>query len=393
MSRREITLTLNGRSISANSEPRTHLADLLREDLLLTGTHLGCEQGVCGACTLFVDGKPIRSCITLATACEAADIRTIEGFEDDPLMERLRDAFKRHHGLQCGFCTPGMLATAYDIVRRLPNADEKRIRRELSGNLCRCTGYQGIVAAISDVLANDPPAAKIWPQTRNRPSQTASAATPRQRVEPPASAQMPEIALPIPEPEDLAGGVTLSREVIIPAPVAEVWPLLRHVPSVAACIPGASVDEPIVGDIATGRVVVSMGPIRAKFAGSARTRFEDTTHTGQVIGSGRDGLSRSVLQGAMDFSLNERDEATSCLKVSLVYRLKGPLAQLGRPALVKEIADRLLKDTAGAIAAKAHGIDAPSGNGKSLNGFVLMISVLKGMFLRLLGIGRNGTAG
>jgi len=135
MTTTHISLTVNGRPVSAAAEPRRHLADFLREDLLLTGTHIGCEQGVCGACTLFVDGRPIRSCITPAVACQDAEVRTVEGFDDDALMQRLRAAFTRHHGLQCGFCTPGMLATAYDIVRRLPDADAARIRRELSGKL------------------------------------------------------------------------------------------------------------------------------------------------------------------------------------------------------------------------------------------------------------------
>ncbi|MFY0612931.1 MAG: 2Fe-2S iron-sulfur cluster binding domain-containing protein, partial [Hyphomicrobiaceae bacterium] len=106
MSKTTIALTVNGRAVSGDVEPRTHLADFLREDLLLTGTHLGCEQGVCGACTVMIDGRPSRSCITLAVACDAADVRTIENFDDDPLMAQLRDAFTRHHGLQCGFCTP-----------------------------------------------------------------------------------------------------------------------------------------------------------------------------------------------------------------------------------------------------------------------------------------------
>src|SRR5262249_53190470 len=133
-------------------EPRTHLADLLREKLSLTGTHLRCEQGPCGACTLLIDGQPARSCITYAVLCEGAQITTIEGLEDDPVMVALRRAFTAEHGLQCGFCTPGMLMTARDIVMRLPDADEKRIRLELSGNLCRCTGYVGIVRAIRRVL-------------------------------------------------------------------------------------------------------------------------------------------------------------------------------------------------------------------------------------------------
>ncbi len=145
-------LTVNGKRVTASVEPRTHLADYLREELRLTGTHLGCEHGVCGACTVLIDGEPGRSCITYAVSCDGADVRTIEGFDNDPVMAQLRKAFTEEHALQCGYCTPGMLVTARDIVLRLPDADEPRVRRELSGNLCRCTGYMGIVAAILRVL-------------------------------------------------------------------------------------------------------------------------------------------------------------------------------------------------------------------------------------------------
>ncbi len=148
-----IALTVNGQRIEAEVEPRTHLADFLRESQGLTGTNLGCEHGVCGACTIEIDGAPSRSCITYAVACDGATVNTIEGFDDDPVMAQLRDAFTAEHALQCGYCTPGMLVTARDIVMRLPKADEARIRKELSGNLCRCTGYMGIVRAIQRVLA------------------------------------------------------------------------------------------------------------------------------------------------------------------------------------------------------------------------------------------------
>lgn len=143
-----VTFTLNGEPVTADIEPRTHLADFLRDMLGLTGTHLGCEHGVCGACTLLIDGAPARSCIAYTAACEGAEIHTIEGLEHDPTIVRLRAAFTSEHALQCGYCTPGMLVTARDIVHRLPNADEATVRLELAGNLCRCTGYAGIVRAI-----------------------------------------------------------------------------------------------------------------------------------------------------------------------------------------------------------------------------------------------------
>ncbi|WP_151448897.1 (2Fe-2S)-binding protein [Lacisediminimonas profundi] len=147
-----IELKVNGSTVQCAVEPRTHLADFLRETRMLTGTNLGCEQGVCGACTVMIDGVPQRSCITFAVTCQGAEVRTIEDFDQDPVMAELRAAFTAEHALQCGYCTPGMLATARDIVTRIPDADEARIRHELSGNLCRCTGYVGLVRAIRRVL-------------------------------------------------------------------------------------------------------------------------------------------------------------------------------------------------------------------------------------------------
>jgi len=153
MSKIAITLVVNGETQQLLAEPREQLADLLRRQLMLTGTHLGCEHGVCGACTIEIDGAPARSCIVHAGSCDGATVRTIEGFEGDTVMAALREAFAREHALQCGYCTPGMLVAARDIVLRLPDADEARVREVLAGNLCRCTGYRGIVRAVLGVLA------------------------------------------------------------------------------------------------------------------------------------------------------------------------------------------------------------------------------------------------
>jgi aerobic carbon-monoxide dehydrogenase small subunit len=149
---KQVAMTINGRPITDSVEPRLSLADFLRENLQLTGTHLGCETGVCGACTVLIDDVPIRSCLIFSVSLSGTEVRTIEGLDDDEVMSALRAAFSQDHALQCGFCTPGMLITARDIVLRLPDAGEREIRQELSGNLCRCTGYMGIVAAIQRVL-------------------------------------------------------------------------------------------------------------------------------------------------------------------------------------------------------------------------------------------------
>ena len=144
----QVKLTINGREVSTDVEPRLSLADFLRDHIGLTGTHLGCEHGVCGACTVLLNGKPVRSCISLTVSCENMEVRTIEGFDDDAVMAVLRNAFSEEHGVQCGFCTPGVLISARDIVTRLPNLPRQRLREELSRNLCRCTGYAGILRAI-----------------------------------------------------------------------------------------------------------------------------------------------------------------------------------------------------------------------------------------------------
>jgi aerobic carbon-monoxide dehydrogenase small subunit len=148
-----IRLQVNGAAIADDVPPRLSLADFLRERRNLTGTHLGCEHGVCGACTVLIDGEPGRACLMLAVGCDERSVRTIEGFAGDPVMTALRDCFHRHHGLQCGFCTPAMLITARDLIRRGQAGSEHEIRTGLAGNICRCTGYTNIVAAIAEAAA------------------------------------------------------------------------------------------------------------------------------------------------------------------------------------------------------------------------------------------------
>ena len=148
-----VRMRVNGKVVADDVPPRLSLADFLRERRNLTGTHLGCEHGVCGACTILIDGEPARACLAFAVACDEREIRTIEGFGDDAVMTALRQAFHRHHALQCGFCTPGMLVTAYDLIKRDRARSEQDIRKGLAGNICRCTGYTNIVAAIAAAAA------------------------------------------------------------------------------------------------------------------------------------------------------------------------------------------------------------------------------------------------
>ncbi|MCA3071614.1 MAG: (2Fe-2S)-binding protein [Rhodocyclaceae bacterium] len=149
----EVSFKVNGNAVKAQVEPRTTLSLCLRDNLRLTGTHVGCEHGVCGACTVIVDGEAVRSCLTLAVQVEGRSITTVEGLADGDALSPLQAAFRRHNALQCGFCTPGMLTTAHALLTDEPDASADRIREVLSGNLCRCTGYVPIVEAVLDARA------------------------------------------------------------------------------------------------------------------------------------------------------------------------------------------------------------------------------------------------
>jgi carbon-monoxide dehydrogenase small subunit len=148
MTSEAVSLTVNGRTREALTEPRKTLADFLREDLQLTGTHLGCEHGVCGACTVIVDGLAVRSCLMLAVQARGSNVTTIEGLERDGEMHPLQEAMRDSHSFQCGFCTPGFLMTALALLEENGDLTEEELREELSGNLCRCTGYQSIVDGV-----------------------------------------------------------------------------------------------------------------------------------------------------------------------------------------------------------------------------------------------------
>ena len=144
-----ITMEVNGSPVAVRAEPRKTLADVLREDLGLTGTHLGCEHGACGACTVLVDGRSVRACLMLAVQASGRAVRTVEGLAaEDGTPHPLQEAFSEQHGLQCGFCTPGFLMAADELLRERPGPDEREVREALKGNLCRCTGYVNIVKAV-----------------------------------------------------------------------------------------------------------------------------------------------------------------------------------------------------------------------------------------------------
>ena len=407
-----LSLTVNGRPVEAAVEPRMHLADFLRDVLRLTGTHLGCEHGVCGACTVLIDGAPARSCITCAITCDGADVRTIEGFERDPLMQALRHSFTRHHALQCGYCTPGMLITSHDIVRRLPEADEARVREELSGNLCRCTGYVGIVEAVGAVLAELParaagtPGPAADPSVRFHDGGERSTAPGPHRYTPPRESgsgieaqDMPIRLLPdthghfdtaSPAPRSSAGArkapdatgsdwadraavadtpsgmptrhasdgsnpVASEHETTLAIAPDPLWHVLRDIPTVVRCLPGASLAGPAHADPLALEMAVAIGPIRARFEGSAHVTFDDRRRTATIDGSGQDTRSRSTSEGRIELAVLPATAGSSILRLRLRYALKGPLAQFSRGAVVDAVIEQLLEQFAANLASTAGG--------------------------------------
>jgi aerobic carbon-monoxide dehydrogenase small subunit len=350
------TLTVNAARVEAAVEPRTHLADFLREHCRLTGTHLGCEHGVCGACTVLIDGAPARSCIAFTAACDGSDIRTIEGFEDDAVMEELREAFSREHALQCGFCTPGMLIAARDVVLRLPDADERRIRVEMSGNLCRCTGYLGIVRAVHSVIeqrrtrgaAAVPPAAPVSTAARLMP------------FVPSAGAAAP-VAAPVHEPARAgkSGWTRFEESFVVHRPPPDVWRAFADLPMVAACLPGAEIAEHD-GTTAKGKMVVKLGPIVARFAGSASIERDDAAMSGLIRGAGADGGTGSRTRGDVTYRLAPEAGGTSTrVFVVVEYSLQGALAQFSRSNIAQDLGRRLVAEFAARLDARLGGAPAP----------------------------------
>jgi carbon-monoxide dehydrogenase small subunit len=270
-------------------------------------------------------------------------VRTIEGFDDDELMNRLRAAFSREHALQCGFCTPGMLLTARDICQRLPGADEQRVRVELSGNLCRCTGYVGIVNAVRSVVGEAAPVAVA-----------AKPAAPLQAFE--ASLQQPEKASASPKP--VKGGTKIENSIDIAHPPAAVWRILSDLPLATSCLPGAELAEHDEKS-AKGRIRIKFGPMAATFAGAAAIERDDANLSAVIRGAGVDNLSNSRARGDIAYKLVPgADGRATRVDITLDYSLTGPLAQFSRSGLVQDFAGRLMAEFGRNVGAR---IDSPQG--------------------------------
>jgi carbon-monoxide dehydrogenase small subunit len=408
-----VRLNLNGELVEKAATARTHLADFVRDQCGLTGTHLGCEQGVCGSCTVLLDDQPIRSCITLAAVCHERSVRTIEGYGDDPAMASLRAAFSREHALQCGYCTPGMLATAYDIVRRLPDADEPRIRVELSGNLCRCTGYVGIVRAIQSVLAErrelrataglaEPTPLLATVAHPDEKSDKAFAGfvanasgTPNAALQSQSAVNMParaaevahtaEAADPDHAAEKRKGWSHIEDGFTVDYSPDQVWAFMSDVNALASCLPGAEILEQD-GDTLKGRIAIKFGPISAAFNGTAVLERNDAQLKGTLRGAGTDTISHSRAKGDIGFRLHAQNgQQQTRVEITLDHVLQGPLAQFSRSGLVRNFVSHMIATFGRNLVARMGGATATVDSTAKLNIAGIVASGFWNSLARLLG--------
>lgn len=349
-----VNLTLNGKPAEAECEPRTHLADFIRDTHNLTGTHIGCEHGVCGACTVLVDGVPTRSCITFAASCERAAVTTVEGLDSDEIATELRTAFSREHGLQCGYCTPGMLISARDVVMRMQNPTEHDIRVVMSGNLCRCTGYVGIIRAIQNVIVDrrargidavpDGGRNRLGPAGSGNADATAQkdrkeAITGKGSEKPAVSAAVAAFR----KDSDWTPQTTLEQHFVVNHPPEVVWDFFGNVDEVATCLPGASLIGEPVGKNVEGKIKVKIGPISAEFQGVAEIERNDAQHAGMIEGAGKDKRSNSTTRGRIIYKVKEGGTAEEAeVDVTIGFTLTGVLAQFSRSGLVQDVANRII---------------------------------------------------
>jgi len=382
-----ISLTVNGKSVVAEVEPRRHLADFLREDLLLTGTHLGCEHGVCGACTVLVDDVPVRSCITFAAALDGSEVVTIEGMQNDPVVQELRSAFSREHALQCGFCTPGMIVIARDVAIRLNDATDREVRRELAGHICRCTGYVGIVRAVQSATKLD------WAQYSKVRTQTDRSAKPLAANEQLSVSDAPLSPRPDSSPASSRqalssdGFTRIEQRFDLPFSRQQVWDFFQDPAKVVTCLPGAALVEPSDGTTIKGRFTAKLGPMRASFTGEGTIVSDVGRWTGVIDGRATDQGSSTRGRGRLSYTLIEGAAAEQCVvEVGVEYALTGPLAQISRGGIARDLASRLTMEFAGNVRRSLSGESVVA---KELSASALLSATLKSWIGKLWPFKRN----
>jgi carbon-monoxide dehydrogenase small subunit len=345
----DVSFTVNGTPVSIQVPARMHLADALRTSLGLSGTHLGCEHGVCGMCTILIDGDAARACLVFAVQAEGTDIVTVEGLGTQEDQHPLQQAFSHHHALQCGFCTPGFLMSSYDLLaHEKGELDPETLPEEMSGVICRCTGYRGILAAVADVAATHPDGIpeplNCAPRTLvGRGGAAQGAAAPGAAPEEAADEGTVEITRPTGTPT-----ITVQVTRQLASPIEDVWAVMDDVDRLARCLPGAEMTADLGDDRYRGRAKVALGPVRLAFEGLAHiTERDATAHRLAMLAQGADTGGNRTAADVVLRAESTPDGGTVLVADAAVF-LSGRIAQFGR-ALAGDVSQRLFEEFAAAV--------------------------------------------
>jgi carbon-monoxide dehydrogenase small subunit len=364
----DVSFTANGTPVSIRVPARMHLADALRSHLGLSGTHLGCEHGVCGMCTVLIDGDAARACLVFAVQAEGTEVVTVEGLGSQDDQHPLQQAFSHHHALQCGFCTPGFLMSSYDLLAHSEDGvDAETLPEDMSGVICRCTGYRGILAAVADVSEAHPdgvPAPmNCAPRTlvgRGGAAPTTAEALDAAPVGAPTESGTAEITRP-------TGTPTITVEVTrtLTSSIEDVWAVMDDVDRLARCLPGAEMTADLGDDRYRGRAKVALGPVRLSFEGLAQITERDAEHHRlALLAQGADtGGNRTAADVGLRATATA-DGGTE-LRADAAVFLSGRIAQFGR-ALAGDVSQRMFEQFADAVDETARTGTAPDlGSGPS----------------------------
>jgi aerobic-type carbon monoxide dehydrogenase small subunit (CoxS/CutS family)/carbon monoxide dehydrogenase subunit G len=353
----DVTVTVNGRTVTLAVAPRTTLSDVLRDRLGLTGTHVGCEHGVCGMCTVLLDGEAVRACLLFAVQCDGASLTTVEGLGSADDQHPLQQAFSHHHALQCGFCTPGMLMSSYDLLAGGTYSPDT-LPEDMSGVLCRCTGYRGILAAVADVAETHPdgvppPRAAVPPALVGRLGNVSGVASQTPSVRN-ATQTTEEIAIPTGTPT-----ATVEVRSELASGVDDVWAVLADFDRLAACLPGAEMTADLGDDRYRGRATVGLGPVSLRFDGLAHVVEHDpSTRRMRVLAQGTD-RGGSSTQAVIRLAADPAEDGGTVLWADADVHLSGRVAQFGR-ALAGDVSRRLFEQFAEAVDEAARTGEAPT---------------------------------
>ncbi|GAA1697406.1 xanthine dehydrogenase family Fe-S subunit [Streptomyces yatensis] len=378
----EVRMTVNGTPTALSLPARVTLADALRDHLGLTGTHVGCEHGVCGMCTVLVDGEAARACLLFAVQLDGADIVTVEGLGRPDALHPLQESFGRHHALQCGFCTPGFLMSSYDLLTNQPDVTEEELPEELSGVICRCTGYRNILTAVDETRRAHPggvPAPGNCGRTAlvGRAGQGTDATDGPDETENAASSGTQDIVLPGGDPT-----IAMRITTAIDLPEDRVWGVLDDIHLLARCLPGAELTDDYGHGHYAGRARVSVGPVKLTFNGVAQILEHDRA-AGRLraIAQGQD---TGGAQTQADITLTtEATEAGTTMHADAKVYLTGRIAQFGR-ALAGDVSRRMFEQFADAVTEAAASGRAPSGPVKAPSALSLVFAPLLDRVKRLL---------